>query len=208
MPPTHYAVLGVSSTATLLEIKEKYRDAARKYHPDVAADADKLEAMRRFVQINRAYRVLRDAEQRRRYDQSLRPGGAPPPSVLASPETVDIPLTLRQAEHAFFQGQLPQARALCAKILKQDGRHAAALALLGDVLFGLNKPEEAAVAFRLSLQSAPNAQLQAKLARLMQARAAALSPVPPRAPGPPPPSAGNAEEPKRAGVFIRLFQRT
>ncbi|MGQ9480996.1 DnaJ C-terminal domain-containing protein [Chloroflexus sp.] len=63
----YYQVLGVSRTASDEEIKQAYRRLARKYHPDVNPGDPKAEA--RFKEINEAYQVLSDKEQRAKYDR-------------------------------------------------------------------------------------------------------------------------------------------
>lgn len=76
--PSHYAVLGVHPSASAAEIREAYRDLARRYHPDrnaaSAAGAD------RMPQVNEAYRVLSDPARRAVYDASLRSGPSRPSS--------------------------------------------------------------------------------------------------------------------------------
>ena len=66
----HYEVLGVPPTATTDQIKKKYRELARKFHPDVVKD--KALGQKIFTQINQAYRILADPERRAQYDASLR----------------------------------------------------------------------------------------------------------------------------------------
>jgi len=63
----YYQVLGVSRNASDEEIKQAYRRLARKYHPDVNPGDPKAEA--RFKEINEAYQVLSDKEQRAKYDR-------------------------------------------------------------------------------------------------------------------------------------------
>ena len=54
---THYAVLGVSFTATVAEIKKGYRKMALKYHPDKNQDDDAADIFRR---VQKAYDTLSD----------------------------------------------------------------------------------------------------------------------------------------------------
>lgn len=62
----YYAILGVSRTASADELKKAYRALARKYHPDVARD--KKAAEDKFKEINEAYEVLGNDENRKKYD--------------------------------------------------------------------------------------------------------------------------------------------
>ncbi|MFJ4368991.1 DnaJ C-terminal domain-containing protein [Streptomyces chartreusis] len=61
-----YEVLGVARTADRDEIQRAYRTLARRYHPDVNKDP---QAEERFKEINEAFSVLSDPEQRARYDR-------------------------------------------------------------------------------------------------------------------------------------------
>jgi len=63
----YYAILGVKRNASAQEIKQAYRRLARKHHPDVNPSDKSAEAM--FKQINEAYEVLSDKENRKKYDQ-------------------------------------------------------------------------------------------------------------------------------------------
>src|SRR3954453_23482528 len=55
-----YAVLGVNPGAGDQEIAAAYREAAKRWHPDVAAGE---EAARRMADINAAYDLVRAANQ-------------------------------------------------------------------------------------------------------------------------------------------------
>lgn len=62
----YYETLGVDRNASEKEIKQAYRRLARQYHPDVNKSSG---AEERFKEINEAYQVLSDPENRRKYDQ-------------------------------------------------------------------------------------------------------------------------------------------
>ena len=61
----YYEVLGVNKGASDDEIKKVYRQAAKKYHPDLHP-GDK-EAEEKFKEVNEAYEVLSDSEKKARY---------------------------------------------------------------------------------------------------------------------------------------------
>ena len=69
---SYYDVLGLKPAADAGTIKKAYRKLARKYHPDVSKEAN---SETRFKEIGEAYRVLKNPETRREYDELRR---APP----------------------------------------------------------------------------------------------------------------------------------
>src|SRR6266576_868283 len=79
----YYEILGVSRSASADDIKTAYRKLARKFHPDLNP-GDKA-AETRFKELQHAYDVLSDAENRKLYDQygddwqAVKQGGPPPP---------------------------------------------------------------------------------------------------------------------------------
>lgn len=60
-----YNILGVSRTATMEEIKNTYRQLVKQYHPDINKTP---EAEMKMKNINEAYDVLGDPENKGRYD--------------------------------------------------------------------------------------------------------------------------------------------
>jgi hypothetical protein len=76
-----YATLGVARSAQPEEIRRSYFRLARQWHPDVARDEPQAADM--FMQIHDAYEVLRDAEQRARYDAGLALQAAMEPGTSA-----------------------------------------------------------------------------------------------------------------------------
>ena len=62
----HYEVLKVSPQATNAEVRAAYRRLARTYHPDLNPEPT---AESIFTKINMAYQVLKDPQQRARYDR-------------------------------------------------------------------------------------------------------------------------------------------
>jgi len=71
MPPMeykdYYKILQVDKSSTGKEIKKAYRRLARQYHPD--KNPDNQSAEEKFKEINEAYEVLGDKENRAKYDQ-------------------------------------------------------------------------------------------------------------------------------------------
>ena len=63
----YYGILDIPPNADKKLIQQTFRKLARKYHPDVNPGND--EAEEKFKTINEAYQVLKDPEQRQKYDQ-------------------------------------------------------------------------------------------------------------------------------------------
>ena len=62
----YYKILGVPRSASQDDIKKAFRKLAREYHPDVAKD--KKGGEEKFKEINEAYEVLGDPQNRSKYD--------------------------------------------------------------------------------------------------------------------------------------------
>ena len=105
----YYDVLGVSPDAGADEIKRAYRQLARRYHPDISGE-DRATA---FLELSRAYDVLRDPARRRHYDTRLgsRPHFGSPESGrdwFADEIAIDFPSVasvLDRMRDAFFRAE-------------------------------------------------------------------------------------------------------
>lgn len=73
----YYAILGISSNATVEEVKKAYRVLAKKYHPDVSSkpdtSSDKILALERFRDVAEAYAVLSNSFSKHAYDTTYKP---------------------------------------------------------------------------------------------------------------------------------------
>jgi len=68
--PNYYEALGVTRDATQEEIKNKFRELAKKTHPDKT----KKDSEEEMVKLNKAYEILSDEKSREKYDRYLKVG--------------------------------------------------------------------------------------------------------------------------------------
>jgi DnaJ-class molecular chaperone len=99
MEKSLYKILGVKKSAKLAEIKKAHRALSKKHHPDLGGDTDK------FLEIDRAYKVLRDKDRRQHYDET---GEIDAQSVLSEMDEVrgvmaDLYQQLLKSGHAFHE---------------------------------------------------------------------------------------------------------
>lgn len=76
----YYKILGISKDANQNEIKKAYRKQAMKHHPDrhsAGTEEDKIEAEKKFKDVNESFSVLSDETKKSRYDngQDIETGG-------------------------------------------------------------------------------------------------------------------------------------
>jgi DnaJ-class molecular chaperone len=67
MAKSYFAILGISSDATVAEIRSAFRRLAKEFHPDHYTGSSK-----KFRDIQEAYSVLGNSRRRREYKQNIR----------------------------------------------------------------------------------------------------------------------------------------
>ena len=65
--PNYYDIIGVPKDSTQEEIKKKFRELAKKTHPDKTKEDSENE----MAELNKAYEVLSDKDLREKYDRYL-----------------------------------------------------------------------------------------------------------------------------------------
>ena len=101
----HYAVLGVGSDADLPAIKQAYRQLVRLYHPDVNHEDGAAE---RFHEIQQAYEVLADPQQRETFNHWRRQHGleGPVPLLLRVTPSQDALPSLGESQVLYVMAEL------------------------------------------------------------------------------------------------------
>lgn len=69
MKPDYYSLLDLRPHATAADIKKKFRELAKRYHPD--RNPDNIDAEEHFKLINEAYGQLSNPDKRAEYDRFL-----------------------------------------------------------------------------------------------------------------------------------------
>ena len=191
---TYYETLGLPRTATREQVKKRYRQLVRKYHPDVAED--KASARVAFLQINEAYNTLVDPDRRLIYDAELdlqiagptprasrpsttsaesRPGGgfhvrqSSSRSRASQRGSRSAERSMQEAREAMARGQLWVAMDCARDAVNADHRNVQAHILLGDIYRMQNRNDEAVAEYSVTVQLDPaNAEAKAKLDKGMR----------------------------------------
>lgn len=110
---TLYGVLAISPSATEPEVKSAFRRLARQWHPDVCHEPDAAE---QFKAINRAYEVLIDPRQRKKYDAGLAlVANTTKPNIFAA--EIDGYRSPLRCGHVLVEGRQHVGRIVVSKIL-------------------------------------------------------------------------------------------
>ncbi|PIE90612.1 MAG: hypothetical protein CR997_05055 [Acidobacteria bacterium] len=72
----YYRILDVSRNCSVEELRRAFRRLSLKAHPDRFQGNDKHKAEKEYQFLVKAYNVLKDPDQRKKYDQSLENGTA------------------------------------------------------------------------------------------------------------------------------------
>jgi curved DNA-binding protein CbpA len=179
---THYEVLGVPRDATISQIRKRYKQLVRQYHPDVAADKEKAHKL--FLQIKEAYEVLSDPVRRREYDATLvadvaysaagdrrdTTGRAADGFYRSSRTTSSsVEKHLKNARWSFIQRRFNEAANHCKNALEIDPHNAVAFAMLGDIFRAQGKINQAIKYYSYAIQFNPaDRETERKLDRLIE----------------------------------------
>ena len=68
----YYEILQIDKNASPEVIEKVYKILAKKYHPDLQSEENKLKAESILKEINEAYSVLSDPSKKLEYDQNLK----------------------------------------------------------------------------------------------------------------------------------------
>lgn len=181
----HYETLGLPFGASAEQIRKRYRELVRRYHPDVNPSPN---AKEQFLRIQEAYQVLSDPERRRHYDALLRmrlqAGGSgtrghaatskSPSASTARPSESKVKLeearrAILQAEQAFLQGRLRDALYWARQATRLQPRGPKGYEIMGDVYRVQGHYDAALNAYTYALQLDPhNPDLQQKFERVVQ----------------------------------------
>ncbi|MEM8926057.1 MAG: J domain-containing protein [Actinomycetota bacterium] len=117
-PQTHYELLGVDPAASIDDVRKAYRRRARQAHPDVALATEVLPFT--MVQLNEAWSVLSDPDERRLYDERLRELVRPVQPTAAPQPPPKAARTRRAAWAAGMQGSIAKMSRLAGRSATQS----------------------------------------------------------------------------------------
>lgn len=185
---TYYEILGVPRSATLEVIKRRYRQLARKHHPDVAEDKSAAQAA--FIEIKEAYEALTDPARRVAYDALLNRNAFNSAAGISENyagteqraerrSTTESAQARREAARryiadariAFVHKRYASAVKACREAQRLDPKNAEACIILGDVYQAQGRIEEAVTAYAAAAHLSPSDKsVRDRLGNLSQAR--------------------------------------
>src|SRR6185503_15208388 len=95
----YYEILKIDTNATEDQIRKMYRTLVREYHPDVSKNPAAAEI---FQEVQEAYEVLGDPEQRRVYDRLRESEGLDRSSAISLRATISHKSLLSNVEEQAF----------------------------------------------------------------------------------------------------------
>jgi tetratricopeptide (TPR) repeat protein len=132
MDKDYYQILNVPPAASQQQIKRAYVELVKRFHPDKNPKDPKSDERTKL--INEAYAVLKDRQQRRRYDRMREQGQMPDDSALNDIEASEQPFfnrlhTMMYAKknpralknvalHAFNRGDYSFAKSLLERAIR------------------------------------------------------------------------------------------
>lgn len=95
---THYGLLNLHPSASVIDIRRAYRELSKLYHPDTTKLPPE-EAKQKFQQLNEAYGILANPESRLSYDLHI---GYSRWNVIQSPYDFSHPLDNQEMKSAYL----------------------------------------------------------------------------------------------------------
>jgi tetratricopeptide (TPR) repeat protein len=129
----YFEMLGITSEATLEEVKNAYIILAKAWHPDrlPAALADVKDACGRvFARMSEAHQTLTDEEKRTRYLRLMKEGGETPEQQQEIANVLGATVEFQKAEICLRKNDLVQAEALARHAVELDPNQADYIALV------------------------------------------------------------------------------
>ena len=107
---SHYALLGLHPSASVIEIRRSYRELSKRYHPDTT-DLPAAIATSKFQQLNEAYATLSNPERRTTYDLKI---GYSRLNVIQPPPHLNRPVSQSRSTYSSSAYLDPTDRPLSA----------------------------------------------------------------------------------------------
>lgn len=133
-----FQMLGVPRTASLNDVRDRYLELAKLYHPDRQPPelADVKPAFDQvFAMLTDASKTLSEEEKRKHYMKQLGDGGGTPSTTRRVQELVDAAIDLQKAEVCLRRRDFAEATRLIDKALAADPDDADYNAFKGWLLF-------------------------------------------------------------------------